>query len=350
MDSYLTYLESRIAQAERKLLIKELERKMARVEHQFSQKFHAFAWDESKHPRKGGKFAPKGGGDGGSAKTSKPETTKNESSNDDDFFKSHAHKLAHALTQMDGESRSKALGISDPLFRDSKKADKWRNDIAKKIHPDVFNHPKAGEAMAKLNELHSQIAPPKKQPKPKAEPKPKKESTSKPKAEKKEVKSNEPTSNTPVKRETIGEADRNAIGKHSNAVLTHVPGADKRTREAREEQAIPISSYKSSHTESSINKSHGPFVSGPDKHENTWSVIRQQKIGSKSHVYKAIPGIHPGATHFVHTPKNISHDVVSTTLKDPYIGGSVGQEKKAKDWADSKGIDYKSESKSAPSK
>lgn len=68
-----------------------------------------------------------------------------------DYFKSPAHRLIFILTNMDGASRSDALGIKRVHFSDKEKATAWRDDILKVIEdgdvselkPDVVKYAKA---------------------------------------------------------------------------------------------------------------------------------------------------------------------------------------------------------------
>jgi hypothetical protein len=69
------------------------------------------------------------------------------------YFNSEESRLIYALIELDGEQRLKELGVNKSYYRDVNKAKKWRNELAKIIHPDVCKHPKAALAINKLTEL-----------------------------------------------------------------------------------------------------------------------------------------------------------------------------------------------------
>lgn len=69
------------------------------------------------------------------------------------YFKSEAARIIYALLNLDGELRLKELGIDRSHYKDSNKAKKWRNEIAKLIHPDLCEHPQSSLATNKLTEL-----------------------------------------------------------------------------------------------------------------------------------------------------------------------------------------------------
>ena len=69
------------------------------------------------------------------------------------YFNSEEARFIYALVELDGEQRLKELGVNKSYYRDFNKAKKWRNEVAKIIHPDVCKHPKATLAINKLTEL-----------------------------------------------------------------------------------------------------------------------------------------------------------------------------------------------------
>lgn len=70
------------------------------------------------------------------------------------FFTSQAGEYIFYLLELDGEARLKKLKVNKTHYINKEKATKWRNKIAKIIHPDICKHPKSNEAIAKLNELY----------------------------------------------------------------------------------------------------------------------------------------------------------------------------------------------------
>lgn len=69
------------------------------------------------------------------------------------YFKSEAARIIYALVQLDGEQRLKELKIDRSYYRDTEKAKKWRNEVAKLIHPDRCKHPQAALATNKFTEI-----------------------------------------------------------------------------------------------------------------------------------------------------------------------------------------------------
>lgn len=76
---------------------------------------------------------------------------------DDDFFKSLSAKYIYALVELDTEKRADILKITSEHYRKLSLAKKWKRNIAKEIHPDKCCHPRATEAMAKLNDLYKSM-------------------------------------------------------------------------------------------------------------------------------------------------------------------------------------------------
>jgi hypothetical protein len=72
---------------------------------------------------------------------------------DSDYFVSPAAEIVYSIINLDGEQRLKALGIDHTLYTNAKKAKKWRNDLADKVHPDKCAHPLASKAMIEITSL-----------------------------------------------------------------------------------------------------------------------------------------------------------------------------------------------------
>lgn len=73
------------------------------------------------------------------------------------YFQSDAARIIYALLELDGEQRLRELGVIKSYTKDLEKAKNWRNNIAKKIHPDICKHPKASEASIKLTKIYEQM-------------------------------------------------------------------------------------------------------------------------------------------------------------------------------------------------
>lgn len=73
------------------------------------------------------------------------------------YFQSDAARIIYALLELDGEQRLRELGINKSYTKDLEKAKNWRNNIAKKIHPDICKHPNASEASIKLTKIYEQM-------------------------------------------------------------------------------------------------------------------------------------------------------------------------------------------------
>lgn len=73
------------------------------------------------------------------------------------YFKSEAAQIIYALLRLDGDLRLKELGVDKSHIRDPEKAKKWRNNIAKVIHPDLCKHPEAATASAQLSKLYEKM-------------------------------------------------------------------------------------------------------------------------------------------------------------------------------------------------
>lgn len=81
----------------------------------------------------------------------------NNDSNVINYFTSKANEYIYCLLELDGEIRMKKLGITKKHFDNQSIAKEWMRSISKEIHPDRCNHPKAAEAMAKLNNMYNSM-------------------------------------------------------------------------------------------------------------------------------------------------------------------------------------------------
>ena len=75
----------------------------------------------------------------------------------ENFFKSEEAKIIFYLLEIDGLKRAKALNITRMQYSNKKEAKKWRDNIAKKIHPDICKHKEAARAISKLNQLYEEM-------------------------------------------------------------------------------------------------------------------------------------------------------------------------------------------------
>jgi cell division protein FtsB len=76
---------------------------------------------------------------------------------DSDYFVSPEAEIVYSIINLDGEQRLKALGVNKTHYKNSDKAKKWRNDLAKKVHPDKCAHPHAGKAMDEITALYENM-------------------------------------------------------------------------------------------------------------------------------------------------------------------------------------------------
>lgn len=74
-----------------------------------------------------------------------------------EYFKSRTDEYVFYLLEMDGKKRAEKLAINRKCYINAVEAKKWRNKIAKELHPDKSNHEKATEATAKLNQLYKEM-------------------------------------------------------------------------------------------------------------------------------------------------------------------------------------------------
>lgn len=73
------------------------------------------------------------------------------------FFKSESDEVIFYLTQLEGKVRLKKLGVNVAHYSNKKLADKWRRNIAKKIHPDKCKEKLATQAMAELSNIYEEM-------------------------------------------------------------------------------------------------------------------------------------------------------------------------------------------------
>jgi hypothetical protein len=73
------------------------------------------------------------------------------------YFKGEVEKIIFYLVELDGKLRLDKLGVNMMHYSKKELAEKWRNDIAKQIHPDKCKHPKAVEAMSELNDIYKEM-------------------------------------------------------------------------------------------------------------------------------------------------------------------------------------------------
>lgn len=87
----------------------------------------------------------------------KSKTLKGKKVENSPYFLSKETEIIFYLMELDGEIRVKKLGLTKSHYNNKKKATKWRNDIAKLIHPDKCTHPMAAEATSKLNSIYKEM-------------------------------------------------------------------------------------------------------------------------------------------------------------------------------------------------
>lgn len=73
------------------------------------------------------------------------------------YFKGEAEKYLFYLLELQGEERLNKLGVNKMHYVNKERANKWKNNIAKIIHPDNCHHEKAEEAMEVLNKLYEEM-------------------------------------------------------------------------------------------------------------------------------------------------------------------------------------------------
>lgn len=81
----------------------------------------------------------------------------NKDDNEELYFKGKAEKYLFYLLELEGEERLKKLGVNKMHYANKERANKWKNNIAKIIHPDNCHHVKAEEAMKVLDKLYEEM-------------------------------------------------------------------------------------------------------------------------------------------------------------------------------------------------
>lgn len=74
-----------------------------------------------------------------------------------ELFKSEEARIIFYLLEIDGPKRAKALNITKLHYSDKSLAKKWRDNLAKKIHPDKCKIEGANIAISKLNQLYEEM-------------------------------------------------------------------------------------------------------------------------------------------------------------------------------------------------
>ena len=75
----------------------------------------------------------------------------------DEYFHSDVDKYIFALTELDGTNRQKILGITPLHYRNGEVANKWKKEMATKLHPDKCSHSKAKEAWDIMNDIYNEM-------------------------------------------------------------------------------------------------------------------------------------------------------------------------------------------------
>lgn len=73
------------------------------------------------------------------------------------YFICDEYEYIFYLLELDGKERANKLKITRECYSDKKVAKKWRDNIAKKLHPDKCKHEDAACAVAKLNQLYEDM-------------------------------------------------------------------------------------------------------------------------------------------------------------------------------------------------
>ena len=73
------------------------------------------------------------------------------------FFISDDAKYIYILTQLDGEARRNALGITSKMMTNKNEANKWRTKINLIIHTDRCVHPLAEKACQQSEQLYEDM-------------------------------------------------------------------------------------------------------------------------------------------------------------------------------------------------
>lgn len=73
------------------------------------------------------------------------------------YFTSKEAEYIFYLLELDGKNRAEKLNISMKCYSNKSEAKRWRDSIAKVIHPDICKNPRAKEAVLKLNQLYEDM-------------------------------------------------------------------------------------------------------------------------------------------------------------------------------------------------
>lgn len=73
------------------------------------------------------------------------------------LFNCEEAEIIFYLLEIDGPKRAKALNIRKIQYSDKKEAKKWRDNLAKKIHPDICKIQGCDRAISKLNQLYEEM-------------------------------------------------------------------------------------------------------------------------------------------------------------------------------------------------
>lgn len=73
------------------------------------------------------------------------------------YFYSKEAEYIYYLVELSGEEQVNKLGIKQIYYKEKDFAKKWRNEIAKIIHPDKTSHPSAAQAIEILNNIYAKM-------------------------------------------------------------------------------------------------------------------------------------------------------------------------------------------------
>lgn len=81
-----------------------------------------------------------------------------ENNNDyNEYFNDKASEYIFYLLELSGKARADKLNIQLKHYSNKKEAKKWRDSIAKVIHPDKCKNKQANKAISKLNQLYEDM-------------------------------------------------------------------------------------------------------------------------------------------------------------------------------------------------
>lgn len=73
------------------------------------------------------------------------------------YFKGDAEFYIFCLTELSGIKRMELLNITEQCYSNKTIAKKWRNTIAKTIHPDICDIETSKEALSQLNKIYENM-------------------------------------------------------------------------------------------------------------------------------------------------------------------------------------------------